>query len=98
MSAQVRDSGPYLTRKTTEMTKKDIEEKLIEGLSTIMSMDKSSLSTDIPFKELGLDSLSFVEVLVFIEKTFKLNLVETDLTKNDFETINSLAAFISKKL
>ena len=56
------------------------------------------MATDIPFKELGLDSLGFVEVLVFIEKTFKLNLVELDLTKKDFETINSLATFISKKL
>lgn len=80
------------------MTKKDIEEKLAEGISAIMSIDMSSMAPDIPFKELGLDSLGFVEVLVFIEKTFKLNLVELDLTKKDFETINSLAAFISKKL
>ena len=80
------------------MTKNDVEEKLIEGISAIMSMDRSSLGPDIPFKELGLDSLGFVEVLVFIEKTFKLNLVELDLTKKDFETINSLATFISKKL
>lgn len=80
------------------MTSKDIEEKLIEGISAIMSMDRSSMAPDMPFKELGLDSLGFVEVLVFIEKTFKLNMVELDLTKKDFETINSLATFISKKL
>jgi len=52
----------------------------------------------VPFKELGLDSLGFVEMLVFIEKTFSLNMVETDLTKKDFETLNSLATFISNKL
>ena len=63
------------------MTSKDIEEKLIEGISAIMSMDRSSMAPDMPFKELGLDSLGFVEVLVFIEKTFKLNMVELDLTK-----------------
>ena len=80
------------------MTKKEIEEKLIEGISAILSMEKSSLAPDVPFKELGLDSLGFVEVLVFIEKTFKLNLVELDLTKKDFETINALATFISNKL
>jgi acyl carrier protein len=80
------------------MTKKEIEEKLIDGISGILSLDRSSVSADVPFKELGLDSLGFVEVLVFIEKTFNLNMVETDLTKKDFETLNSLATFLSIKL
>ena len=81
-----------------EMTKKAIEEKLIDGISEILSVDRSSVVPDVPFKELGLDSLGFVEMLVFIEKTFSLNMVETDLTKKDFETLNSLATFISNKL
>jgi acyl carrier protein len=53
---------------------------------------------DKPFHELGIDSLGFVEILVFIEKTFKLQLIASDLTKKDFETIHSLASFISRKL
>ena len=81
-----------------EMTKKAIEEKLIDGISEILSVDRSSVVSDVPFKELGLDSLGFVEMLVFIEKTFNLNMVETDLTKKDFETLNSLATFLSNKL
>lgn len=81
-----------------EMTKKEIEGKLIEGISEILSVDRSSVVSDVPFKELGLDSLGFVEMLVFIEKTFNLNMVETDLTKKDFETLNSLATFLSNKL
>ena len=80
------------------MTKKEIEEKLIDGISGILSLERSSVDADVPFKELGLDSLGFVEVLVFIEKTFNLNMVETDLTKKDFETLNSLATFLSNKL
>jgi len=81
-----------------EMTKREIEEKLIDGISGIMSLERSSVDVDLPFKELGLDSLGFVEMLVFIEKTFNLNMVETDLTKKDFETLNSLATFLSNKL
>ncbi|PKL52628.1 MAG: hypothetical protein CVV37_00060 [Nitrospira bacterium HGW-Nitrospira-1] len=80
------------------MTKKEVEEKLIDGVSEILSIDRYSVDVDMPFKELGLDSLGFVEMLVFIEKTFNLNMVETDLTKKDFETLNSLAAFITSKL
>ena len=80
------------------MTVSEIEEKLIQAIASITSADKSSITADMAFHELGIDSLGFVEILVFIEKNFKLPLIETDLTKKDFETIHSLAAFISKRL
>ncbi len=80
------------------MTSKDIEDKLIQGIAPITNKDKSSIASDIPFHKLGLDSLGFVEILVFIEKTFNLQLIESGLDKKDFETIRSLAAFIHKKL
>lgn len=79
------------------MTSKDIEDKLIQGIASITNKDKSSIASDIPFHKLGLDSLGFVEILVFIEKTFNLQLIESGLDKKDFETIRSLAAFIHKK-
>ena len=80
------------------MTLNDIEDKLIQGIASITSMDKASVEADMPFHKLGIDSMGFVEVLVFIEKTFNLKLIELDLTKKDFETIHSLASFISRKL
>ena len=42
--------------------------------------------------------LGFVEILVFIEKKFKLPLIASDLTKKDFESIRSLASYLSRKL
>ena len=80
------------------MTSKDIEDKLIQGIASIINKDKSSIASDIPFHKLGLDSLGFVEILVFIEKTFNLQLIESGLDKKDFETIQSLASLIHKKL
>jgi acyl carrier protein len=80
------------------MTVKDIENKLRKGIASITSKDETSIKADVPFHELGIDSLGFVEILVFIEKTFKLRLIESDLTKKDFETLNSLASFIGKKI
>jgi acyl carrier protein len=80
------------------MTSKDIENTLVRGIASITNKDKSSIASDIPFHKLGLDSLGFVEILVFIEKTFNLQLIESGLDKKDFETIRSLAAFIHKKL
>ncbi len=80
------------------MTLNDIEDKLIQGIASITSRDKSSIEAGMPFHKLGIDSMGFVEILVFIEKTFNLKLIELDLTKKDFETIHSLASLISRKL
>lgn len=80
------------------MTVQEIEEKLIQGISSITNKDKTAVAPDRPFPELGIDSLGFVEILVYIEKTFKLQLIASDLTKKDFETIHSLASYIGGKL
>ena len=78
------------------MTVQEIEKKLIEGIAVITNCDAAAVRPDQPFPELGIDSLGFVEILVFIEKTFNLQLIASDLTRKDFETINSLASFISR--
>ncbi len=80
------------------MTVQEIEQKLVQGISSITNKDSAAIAPDKPFHELGIDSLGFVEILVFVEKTFKLQLIASDLTKEDFETIRSLASYIGKKL
>ena len=79
------------------MSLQTIEETLIAGIAVIISKDKSSITPDMLFNQLGIDSLGFVEVLVFIEKTFNLRLIELNMTRKDFETIHSIASFIHMK-
>ena len=81
-----------------KMTTQEIETTLHKGIAAIVSAEPSSLPVQTPFHELGVDSLGLVEILVFIEKTFKLQLIQSDLTRKDFETIQSLASFIHKNL
>jgi len=80
------------------MTVKEIENILMQGISSIKNLELSEIEPKKSFHELGIDSLGFVEILVFIEKTFKLELIASDLTKQDFESIHSLASFISRSL
>ncbi|MBI4847355.1 MAG: acyl carrier protein [Nitrospirae bacterium] len=80
------------------MTLQNIQDKLTQGIAAIISQDEASIAVDTPFHKLGIDSLGLVEVLVFIEKTFNLKLIESGLDKKDFGTIHSLASFIHKKL
>ena len=80
------------------MTLQEIESKLVQGISSITKKDLSAVASDTSFQEIGIDSLGFVEILVFIEKTFNLQLIATDLTKKDFESIHRLALLISRTL
>jgi acyl carrier protein len=80
------------------MTVPEIENILLRGISAVTGRDVSDIAPDMPFHDLGIDSLGFVEILVYIEKTFKLQLISSDLTRKDFETVHSLASFISRKL
>lgn len=80
------------------MTVQEIENILIQGISSIKNLDAASVNPEAPFHELGIDSLGFLEVLVLIEKNFKLQLVNTDLTRQDFESIRLLSQFISRNI
>jgi len=73
---------------------KEIENILAQEIATILSVDPSTIIRDISMHEMGIDSLSFVELLVFIEKTFNIKLMESGLTREDFRTIRSLASSI----
>jgi acyl carrier protein len=80
------------------VTVPEIENILLQGISSVTNRNLSDIASDMPFHDLGIDSLGFVEILVYIEKTFKLQLISSDLTRKDFETVHSLASFISRKL
>ena len=75
----------------------DVEAKLIEEISAILSKEPASIQADVPLHNLGIDSMSFVELLVFIEKAFHLRLIDSGLAREDFETIRSLARCICRK-
>ena len=72
-------------------TQKDIENKVIEEIALILSMDIGDISKEESLQSLGMDSLSFVELLVSIEKNFELTLMDTNLSKEDFSTVSNLA-------
>jgi len=82
------------------MTLEQIEQKLIQGISDIISANDvaEDITPDVPLADLGIDSLGLVEIFVFIEKNFNLKLLEANLKKKDLESVRSLATFISKGL
>ena len=78
-----------------DMSVQAVEQKLILEVATILCADPAAIKPDVPLPSLGLDSMGFVEILVFIEKTFGLRLTESGLNREDFQTIRALANRIS---
>lgn len=77
------------------MSVQAVEQKLVQEIATILCADPAAVKPDVPLPSLGLDSMGFVEILVFIEKTFGLRLTESGLNREDFQTIRALANRIS---
>jgi acyl carrier protein len=78
------------------LTEKQVEEKLVQRVAAILSTEAVKIKPEAELHKLGMDSLSFVELLVFIEQEFKIKLMESGLTKEDFRTIRALAQRIGK--
>lgn len=79
-----------------EMSVREIEKLLMREVASILSIDPSSVTVDAPLHSLGMSSMAFVELLVVIERMFDLLLMETDLVKDDFRSIRSLASCIAR--
>ena len=77
-------------------SEKQIQDILIAQVAMILSLAPSAIKLDTPLHTLGVDSLSFVELLVFIEKKFALKLMDSGALLKDFYTIGSLAQCISR--
>ena len=76
----------------------EIENMLIREVASILTVSDDDVGVDVPLHDLGIDSLGFVELLVAVEKRFELKLIETGLTREDFETIRSLAQCILREV
>lgn len=67
-----------------------MKEKLVEILADYKNCDPAEIKTDVPFTELGLDSLDVAELVLTIEDELGVTLEMS--TK--YNTIDKLAAYI----
>ena len=53
---------------------------------------KIEVTPESSFSSLGIDSLSVVEMVLFMERKYKLSLPEEELIPENFKSVNALAA------
>ena len=80
------------------MTEQEIEEKLAGQLAALLGLAPSAVQGDVQLQSLGMDSMKFVELFIFIEQEFGVELISTDMQRSDLETPQALAASIARNL
>jgi acyl carrier protein len=80
------------------VTVDEVTGQLRERVALLTGADAACVATDKPLHELGLDSMGFVDLLVFIEKQFGLPLMASGLSQEDFASLALLSARIAQAL
>lgn len=71
----------------------NIKEKLVDILAEYKNVDPSDIETDLPFSELGLDSLDVAELVMQIEDDLGVTLEMSA----QYNTIDKLAEYIEQQ-
>ncbi len=79
-------------------TVQEIESRLTTSVAEMLGRPAADIDAATPLHTLGIDSLHLIELLVSIERTWGLNLIESDLSRVDFASLRSLAAGVHQEL
>jgi len=75
-----------------------IKKKLREYVLSETLGDKKKISDEtLIFREGIFNSMGFVMILTYIQETFGIEVLDSDLVEENFESINAIAEFINKK-
>ena len=78
------------------ITELDVREILKSEIATKMEMASESIDENVLLADLGLDSLQALQLLVMLERTYRILISEEDLKY--FQTINSLTEFVMQRI
>jgi len=66
--------------------------------SFLFTDDQSALKNDDSFREQGiLDSTGVLEVMLFLEEAFEIEVDEAEMVPENLDSVNNLVAFVKRK-
>ncbi len=78
------------------MTTNEIQTELTRRIADILSCDPAAMDVNAPLHTLGLDSMRMVEVIVFIESQYGIDLMGSGLRREDVASIAALARTVER--
>lgn len=79
---------------TTASTLDEVKSLVAETLGIMDRLDSMDASTGLLGKLPELDSMAVVQLVIAIEERFGLEIDDTDITTDMFETLGTLAAYV----
>ncbi|MFW5982614.1 MAG: acyl carrier protein [Candidatus Brocadiia bacterium] len=73
-----------------------IKEELVAQFAAILGIDQEEVRNSESLESLGMDSIRLVEVFIFIEKKYGVQLMEAGVTEEDFRDVDSLAGCVAR--
>lgn len=83
---------------TSKMTQDDIEKQLCDFLRANILAGDVVVSPDTELSLIGVDSFSLMELVLFIERRFGLELPAAALTADNMASVRALAAYCLTRL
>ncbi len=80
-----------------EKSVEEVTEALVREAEVILSDQTEKITSDATLADIGFDSMSFIELLVFIEKKFDIKLIEIGMQPADIKTLEALAQYICQR-
>jgi acyl carrier protein len=75
-----------------------VKDKVRLYISQSVHTDKDKIKdTSLIFKEGFLDSMGFIVLITFLEEEFKIRTNDSDLIEENFESINAITDFVTRK-
>ena len=76
---------------TTLLTLEVIQNDLIGFLRESITSENLEFNADTPLSSLGIDSFNLIQIILFIERHFKVSLPDTALTQENLKTVATVA-------
>ncbi len=80
------------------LTEKEIQDKLVAFICESFMVEPDEFNLEESLVDQGvIDSIGLVEISAFIEEAFGIKVAETDMTRQNFGSVNKMVAFIVSK-
>lgn len=74
-----------------KFSQQDICNELIDYIKSNIADNRILISKETPFNQIGLDSSSIIELVLFIERKFNVSISEGDLVPDNLKSVEALA-------
>ena len=83
---------------TKKWTQSYIEQTLGREIASILGMEEGAIQPSTTLMSLGIDSIKFVEIMIFVENEFGIKLLDSGMSREALHDIASLSAHIASIL